>query len=451
MERPSREWGDINLDGIPDIVVGAPGDDDGGLDRGALWVLFMRADGRVGSHQKISSTIGGLTEAIGDGEGFGSSVALIRDIDDDGASDVAVGLPGGDDGGTDRGEVWIVSLSTTGTATGETVISDSAGNLTATLSDGDRFGASIAGIGDVNGDGRGDLAVGAPGDDDGGTDTGSIYLLFLAADETVGSKVLLSDTSGGTAGLIQTGSEFGAGVYSPGDLNKDGVFDLVVGAPGYDDLTHVDSGAIHTLILSSAGGVLERTLMSADVDIAPIDLSAGDRFGSSVGGLGVFDGRDDITDIVVGAPGDDDGASGAGAAWIVLLGEDVTVGTDLAVDLTRGGSGESGGLATWTLVVGNLGGLQEPGGITLSGALDVGLALVSAVGTDWTCSTSALSFECTFSAAIDTGEVTDELVITTTITAPAGAVVGLTGVVTGAGIDPYSVNGNITVRLPSVS
>jgi len=58
--------GDIDGDGIQDLAVGAPGDDDGGGQRGAVWILFMNADGTVRSHQKISETEGGFVDDVDD-------------------------------------------------------------------------------------------------------------------------------------------------------------------------------------------------------------------------------------------------------------------------------------------------------------------------------------------------------------------------------------------------
>ena len=79
-------------------------------------------------------------------------------------------------------------------ALGET--SDIEGNFDGVLHDGDHFGVSVTTIGDLNNDGIVDLAVGSPGDDDGGKDKGAIYILFLNSDATVKSYQKISDTSG---------------------------------------------------------------------------------------------------------------------------------------------------------------------------------------------------------------------------------------------------------------
>ena len=73
------------------LAVAAKRDDDGGLDRGAVWILFLYADGTVKSHQKISDTQGNFTGTLDDSDLFGESVASLGDLDGDGVGDLAVG------------------------------------------------------------------------------------------------------------------------------------------------------------------------------------------------------------------------------------------------------------------------------------------------------------------------------------------------------------------------
>ena len=163
--------------------MGAFRDDDGGVppdaNRGAVWVLFLNPDGMVKSHQKISDTQGGFTGKLDDGEAFGFSAASLSDLDGDGVGDLAVGAAGDTDGGFDRGAVWMLFLNTDGTVKSHQKISDTQGGFTGMLDDSDYFGRSIVSLGDLNGDGVGDLAAGAWGDDDGGSGRGAVWVLFL--------------------------------------------------------------------------------------------------------------------------------------------------------------------------------------------------------------------------------------------------------------------------------
>ncbi|MCP4958787.1 MAG: hypothetical protein GY925_05890, partial [Actinomycetia bacterium] len=97
--------GDVDGDGLVDIAVSAHGDDDGGGSRGAVYVLFLNADGTVKAEQKISSVTGGLTGPLDNSDSFGQSVAGVGDLDGDGIIDIAVGASGDDDGGANRGAV----------------------------------------------------------------------------------------------------------------------------------------------------------------------------------------------------------------------------------------------------------------------------------------------------------------------------------------------------------
>ncbi len=125
--------------------------------------------GWVLSHQKISDTQGGFTGILDNEDRFGFSQASLGDLDGNGVGDIAVGAPWDDDGGTDRGAVWVLFLNAEGTVKTHQKISDNEGAFTGTLDNSDLFGWGMASLGDLDGDGVSDLAVGATGDDDGGT------------------------------------------------------------------------------------------------------------------------------------------------------------------------------------------------------------------------------------------------------------------------------------------
>ena len=311
------DLGDLESDGVRDLAVGAPFDDDDGNDRGAVWILFMDDNGRVDLEQKISSSAGSFDGDLDDDDQFGSALAGIGDLNGDGTIDLAVGVPGADDGGADRGGVWILFLDTEGEVLQEQKIADGTGGFDGDLDNGDRFGSAIANIGDVNGDGITDLAVGAPNDDDGSDNAGAVWILFMKNDGSIETAQKISSDEGDFDGKLDDDYQFGAAVAGIGDLDNDGIPDLAVGAPGGDD-DSADRGEIWILFLDAGGKVRqEQRVAEGDGDF---NGSLGDdvRFGSAIADIGDLN-DDGVTDLAVGAPNDDDGRDNAGAVWILLM------------------------------------------------------------------------------------------------------------------------------------
>ncbi|HEX9953211.1 MAG TPA: T9SS type A sorting domain-containing protein [Rubricoccaceae bacterium] len=200
---------------------------------------------------------------------FGNAVDGVPDVNGDGRGDLLIGAPDEDGGDVNSGRVHVY-LGSTGTLL-RTIPSPSPEFLGA-------FGRAVAGIPDVNGDGRGDLIIGAPQESGGPSDAGLVFVF-----------------SGSTGALLQTltspfasaGGNFGSAVDAVPDASGDGVWDIVVGAPGED------GGAGVAYLFSGASGLLLRTLRS------PGEVPFG-SFGASVGGVpdATGDGRGDV---VVGA------------------------------------------------------------------------------------------------------------------------------------------------------
>jgi hypothetical protein len=312
--------GDLEADGVRDLAVGAPFDDDAGKDRGAVWMLFMDENGKVDQEQKISSISGGFDGNLDDDDLFGSALAALDDLDGDGAFDLAVGTPGGDENGPDRGEVWILFLDSEGKVRDELKIAEGDGGFDGNLGDDDRFGSAVAAIGDVNGDGIADLAVGAPNGDDGSNNAGAVWILFMRMDGTVDAWQKISDDDGRFDGGLDAEDHFGAAVAGLGDLDDDGIPDLVVGAPG-GDKGGPDRGEVWVLFLDSEGKVRDQQRI-ADADGGfEGDIADDDSFGSALANVGDLN-DDGIPDLAVGAPNDDDGVANAGAIWILMMKSD---------------------------------------------------------------------------------------------------------------------------------
>jgi hypothetical protein len=309
--------GDLESDGVTDLAVGAPYDDDNGEDRGAVWILFMDTSGEVDIHQKISDTEGGFTGELDDDDQFGRAIAPLGDLNNDGFLDIAVSAPLDDDGGTNKGAVWILFLNGDGTVLSQQKISDDTGGFNGALDENDEFGHALANIGDLNNDGVTDLAVGVPNDDDGGTDRGAVWILFMNYDGTVLSSQKISSNEGGLSNDPADEDYFGSAVTEVGDLDGDGVIDLAIGVTGNDD-GGTDRGAVWILFLNNDGTVDSMKRISQERASFNGELADSDQFGNALANMGDIN-NDGTDDLAVGAKLSDDGGNEQGAVWVLFL------------------------------------------------------------------------------------------------------------------------------------
>ncbi len=299
--------GDIDGNGVVDLVVGAPGDDAGGIDAGALYILRLNAAGSVVGSTKLANGVSGMP-TLAAGINFGAAVSMIPDLDGDGVAELAVGAPASDTGGSDRGSIFILFMNPSGTVKSFTEIASDL-NGGPTLTNSDQFGSSIAAIGDLNGDGLSDIAVGVPFDDTAFTNGGAIYTLFLSSTGTVvGSTKIANGINGGSTSI--SGNNFGSGLAAAGDLDGDGKVDLTVGLTEY-----FFGGAQFILLLNSDGSAKASRELSRWAT-SGFSLNSGDRFGASITSLGDLD-ADGFLDFAVGTPGDDTNGTDRGGMIIV--------------------------------------------------------------------------------------------------------------------------------------
>ncbi|MCB0992531.1 MAG: FG-GAP repeat protein, partial [Acidimicrobiales bacterium] len=275
--------------------------------------LFLNSDGTVKAEQTISGNEGGFGGVLDVADNFGSAVAPLGDLDGDGMPDVAIGARNDDDAGTDRGAVYIVSLNADGTVRFDQKISDTEGGFVPALADTEHFGESIAPIGDLDGDGRLEIAVGAPNHFATASNQGGVWILSLNGDGTVFADNIIDDNTASLALPLLAGDLFGYAVAAA-DVDDDTVADLIVGMPGGASAPE----AVHVLFMNSDFTVKGYQTISATEGGPVGGVDAGDWFGGSIGVLGDLSGSG-LTDIVVGQFRDDDGAADTGAVFVLEL------------------------------------------------------------------------------------------------------------------------------------
>jgi len=351
--------GDLDGDGIEDLAVSSRLDDDGATDAGAVWILFLNLDGTVKSKQKISNTSGGLGSILLSGIQFGSGITNIGDLDDDGVTDIAVSATYDDDGGTDRGCVFVLFLNTDGTVKSSQKISSTQGGFGTGLGNSDWFGESVGSLGDLDGDGTPDIAVGATGDDDGGSAIGAVWVLFLNTNGTVKSKQKISATQGGFSGSFTYDDRFGYGVECIDDLDGDGVKDIMIAAARDDDGA-INSGAVWIVFLNTDGTVKSEQKISATQGGFNGVLNQSDAFGISTEYAGDIDG-DGNANILIGCYADDDGGTNRGAVWNLNIGTDGTVQSYSKISNNQGGFTTLGNSDLFGWGVANIGDVDNDG------------------------------------------------------------------------------------------
>jgi hypothetical protein len=300
--------GDVNGDGYGDLVVGAPYEDNNGSDSGSAFVFLGSASGMAGG------IAGVVAHATFDGDGgddrFGRSVSSAGDVNGDGYADLVVGADRDDNNGGDSGAAFIFLGSASGISGGSA--STAAHAVLNGHGSGDLFGFSVSSAGDVDGDNRGDIVVGAYGDDNTGFNTGSAFVFLGSASGIVGG-----DANAVSAAMLDGDGEqyhFGYSVASAGDVDGDGYADIVVGAPD-DDTTGMFSGSAFVFVGSATGVASGSATVSAATTLR--GDAAEDYLGLSVSSAGDVNG-DGYGDIAVAAPYADATAHNSGSAYVFL-------------------------------------------------------------------------------------------------------------------------------------
>ncbi len=296
--------GDLDGDGVGDLLLAAPFSDLGGTDAGSTYVLYGGGSG-WGVGLNVTTAAPALFRG-NPGDWFGARVAS-GDLDGDGLSDIVVSGPYNDLEADKAGVVAVFSGDTT-RLSGVGTLSDADALVTGTGSD-TELGWSIDVMDDVDGDGYRDLGVGEFFSDVVGTDAGSAGVIS-------GSALHGRATWVSSAFLVVHGTDsrgrLGYDVAGVGDTDGDGLEDVVVSAYLSGDGS-ADGGASY-LFFGSPG--MSREVTDADADVAFLGTVAGGQLGSTVLGLGDRDG-DGLADFLLGAPRSNlGGVAGAGVAEV---------------------------------------------------------------------------------------------------------------------------------------
>jgi len=312
--------GDVNGDGLADVVVGAPGADPLGNDEGMAWIVFGKSDmDPVVLATLVADGAGIAIAGLAADDELGSAVAGGGDIDGDGLDDVLVAAPLAEVGiNANAGRVWVVrgrtdaatvDLAEVATGTGGFVISGAGSEHHA--------GDAIDIVGDVNGDGLDDVIVGAPLADPNGGNSGEAYVVLGKAD---GAAVALASVVSGIGGFRISGEagldQSGDSVARAGDVDGDGLADVIVGAPGAEDDINLQ-GRSYVVLGKTDTDAVDLIDVAAGVGGFAIDGELeSDLSGWSVGGGGDVDG-DGLSDVIVGAQGVDAAGFGSGRTYVV--------------------------------------------------------------------------------------------------------------------------------------
>ncbi|MEH2046453.1 beta strand repeat-containing protein [Nostoc sp.] len=316
--------GDINGDGVNDLIIGAIGADPNGLDDYYdLWqsyVVFGRKGGFGAQFnlKTLNGTNSFTINAINTGDGLGSG----GDINGDGVDDLIIGTPSASPNGQGSGQSYVVfgSKGGFGAQFNVSTLNGTNGFTINGINAGDYSGSSISSAGDINGDGVDDLIIGAFAASPNGQSSGQSYVVF-GSKGGFGAQFNLSNLNG-TNGFLINGinprNYLGISISSEGDINSDGIDDLIIGASSASP-NGQGSGQSY-VVFGSKGG------FGAQFNLATLNGTNGftingintyDNLGTSVNSAGDFNG-DDIDDLIIGARGASPNGQSSGQSYVVF-------------------------------------------------------------------------------------------------------------------------------------
>ena len=319
--------GDVNGDGLDDLIIGADGADPNGEDRvGESYVVFGQNNGFSSSLDlsTLNGTNGFVIRGIGDLDFSGQSVSGAGDVNGDGLDDLIIGASDVD-GNSNSGESYVVFGTNNGFSSPLNLNTlDGTNGFVISGVDGNDFtGRSVSGAGDVNGDGFDDVIIGARlANPNGNSYAGESYVVF-GSDRGFSSLLDLT-TLDGTNGFVLSGidaNDFsGLSVSGAGDINGDGFDDVIIGSTGGDASGNSDSGESYVVFGTNSGfsSSVNLSALNGTNGVVINGVDANDLSGISVSGAGDING-DGFDDVIIGSTGGDaSGNSDSGESYVVF-------------------------------------------------------------------------------------------------------------------------------------
>lgn len=339
--------GDINGDGIDDLIIGAPYAEWNGIcSAGRSYVVFG-SDNSLPNSINLSSLDGtnGFM-LIGDTcDLSGFSVSGAGDINSDGFDDVIVGAQGRYLSVPGRSYVVYGSNTDLLSQLNLNSLNGMNGFIINGETAGDQLGISVAAAGDVNGDGFDDIIVGARGADPNGRQSAGRSYVVFGTDKKMPTSINLSTLNGLNGFVLNGEAEYdnsGYSVSTAGDINGDGFHDVIVTAPGAD--TYDSNSTGRSYIVFGKSNAMPNPFELSEIDglngFIINGEAAGDVFGSSASTIGDIN-SDGIDDLIIGANGADPNGSSSSAAGrsYVVFGSAAGLPNPLSLSNLNGNNG----------------------------------------------------------------------------------------------------------------
>jgi len=326
--------GDVNGDGVDDIIIGASGADANGSASGASYVVFGSANWLSESLElsSLDGTNGFQINGIDENDYSGMSASSAGDFNGDGFDDIIIGAIGADPNGESSGESYVVfgSAEWLSGSIELSALDGTNGFQINGIDEYDHSGWSVSSAGDFNDDGFDDIIIGAP---DAESQTGESYLIYGSAEWLSGSidlRPVYNSLDGysvhwfdGQNGIKISGIDdndwSGSSVSSAGDFNGDGIDDIIIGASSADP-NGSNSGESYIVYGFANGSSANFNLTQLKYGYSGFKINGineGDGSGRSVSSAGDFNG-DGIDDIIIGASLADPNGFRSGESYIVL-------------------------------------------------------------------------------------------------------------------------------------